>query len=60
MKDVVVFGEPGTKFYIILKGVMQVEIPNTQIEDRYAKWLEYQILKEWKKKTFDVKVEQAK
>ena len=32
-EKVVIYGEPGFKFYIILKGVVSIQVPNPQIED---------------------------
>lgn len=52
-------GDIGDKFYIILKGVVSVKVPNPAIKNRYSLWKEYQQLKEWKENVFDLRVRQA-
>ena len=47
MQNVINYGEVGDKFYIMLKGIASVIIPNSAIKDRAVKWREYKSLLEW-------------
>lgn len=49
-------GEKGDKFYIIIKGLLSVEVPNRQISDWVAEKRYFQSLKTWKE-GFDKKLE---
>ena len=53
MENVIEFGDQGDNFYIILKGVVAIEIPNPNIQDRDIKWKDFQMLKKWKEDDFD-------
>ena len=56
---VINYGELGDKFYIVLKGVVKVLIPNDTIPDRAVKWKNYMFLKDWKRDVYDVSVVKA-
>ena len=60
MQNCMNFGEKGNKFYIILKGVVSVQIPNQQIKNLQLKRKDYASLLDWKKTWFDPKAEAAK
>jgi hypothetical protein len=60
MEKVVNYGEHGDKFYIIILGVVSVQIPNMSIKNWVHHRKEYQYLKSWKKNEYDVKVERAR
>ena len=53
-------GDEGDKFYIIVQGVVSVQIKNDQIKERMFKRREYDQLLKWKGEVFDPKVEKAK
>jgi signal-transduction protein with cAMP-binding, CBS, and nucleotidyltransferase domain len=55
-EKVVNFGDDGDKFYIILKGVVSVQIRNPRIQDYRLQEREYNKLKEWKRDEFDPKL----
>lgn len=44
LSSVITYGEVGDKFFIVLKGVVRVMIPNKYIQDRALKWNDYQSL----------------
>jgi len=46
-------GENGTKFYIILKGVVSVQIRNPAISDYAMMQREFKNVKAWKEEEFD-------
>ena len=48
MKNVCQIGDFGNKFYIVLRGVLSVQIPNPTIKDRREKLKEFEELKEWR------------
>ena len=54
------YGEHGDKFYIIIRGVVSVQIPNMSIKSWIHHRKEYQYLKEWKKNEYDPKVDKAR
>ena len=57
MDEIIKFGDTDArKFYLIVSGVVQVEIPNMQnIYGWLGKWKDYQKLLEWEEKVFDPK-----
>tara|TARA_B110000285_G_C15055044_1_gene579102 strand:+ start:123 stop:725 length:603 start_codon:yes stop_codon:yes gene_type:complete len=55
-EKVVNFGDEGDKFYIILKGVVSVQIQNPSIKDYRLVERDFNKLKEWKKDEFDPKL----
>jgi CRP-like cAMP-binding protein len=60
MENVMCHGDAGDKFYIILKGVVSIHIPNPAIKDRIHNWRKYNKLKKWKLSEFDPRVEISK
>ena len=46
-------GDEGDKFYIIIQGVVSVQVTNEKIQERLFKRREYEQLKKWKKDVFD-------
>jgi hypothetical protein len=50
------YGEKGEKFYIVVKGLLSVEIPNPSIKKWKAERKDYEQLLSWKK-DFDKKTE---
>ena len=60
MTNVFNYGEVGDKFYIILRGVVSINTPNSAIKDRAVKFKDYQLLLEWKENEFDKKAESCK
>ena len=60
MDKVINYGEKGDKFYIIIRGVVSVQIPNMSIKSWMHHRKEYDYLKEWKKNEYDVKVDKAR
>ena len=48
IENVIQFGDIGDNFYIILKGVVAVEVPNPLIKDRDMKAKDFEMLKRWK------------
>jgi hypothetical protein len=60
MKNVIDYGEVGDNFYILLKGVVSVQIPNPAIRDRAVKRKDYDKLLAWKKEEFDPRAEKAR
>ena len=59
MREVIKYGDKGDKFYIILKGVTSVKVPNPEIMDRAAKLKDFQFFKFWKENIFDPKAKKA-
>ena len=53
-------GETGNDYYIIVKGVVSIQIPNPSIVDRTIKLRDYKRLQKWMDQEFSVKMEQAK
>ena len=53
-------GDIGDKFYVIIKGVVSVHVPNPAIKDRAVKYRNFQNLMEWRDNEFQKKVEEAK
>ena len=53
MKEVINYGEDGTKFYIILKGVVSVSIPNPDIKSFNLELNRFQNLLKWKETDYD-------
>lgn len=60
MSNVMNHGDRADNFYIILRGIASVLVPNLAIKDRSVKWRDFQKLKEWKEKDFDIRAEEAK
>ena len=60
MDKAVNYGEKGDQFYIIIRGVVSIQIPNSSIKDWIHHRKEYEKLKEWKKFKYDPKVEKAR
>jgi hypothetical protein len=69
MDEVVTFGEEGDKFYVIIKGVVSVLIPNPSAVSQAGipKGMtitmmkrEYDNVLKWKKHVFDIRMEEAK
>jgi hypothetical protein len=59
-KNVVTYGEIGTKFYVIIKGVVGILIKNPAISDWKAKKIDYDNLKRWEKNVLSLKILDAK
>lgn len=59
-KNVITFGETGTKFYMIIKGVVSVEVRNPQIQDWTVAKRDYEKLKAWKRVNLDPRILKAK
>jgi hypothetical protein len=53
MDNIIEFGESGDKFYIILLGVVSINIPNPKIQSWGIKRRRYQQLLQWKQEVFD-------
>ena len=50
----------GDEFFIIIKGVVSVQIPNnTTIKDWAVKKKDYKMLQEWKRTVFDIKAQEV-
>lgn len=60
MQDVVKFGEPGDKFYVIIQGVCSVMLPNSAINNWDFQIKDFNNLQSWKNDVFDPKVEEFK
>ena len=60
MQKAVTYDEHGETFFIIIKGVCQVQIPNPTIKDWKSRHKDYQTLLSWKESHFDHKIEEAK
>ena len=60
MDYVMNIGDQGDKFFIIIQGVVSVQIHNLTIPQRMFKRREYDKLLQWKRDEFDPKVEIAK
>ena len=56
---VITYGDLGSTFYILMKGLCSVHIPNPAIDGWKLRYREYKSLKQWKE-SFDEKVEKAK
>ena len=59
MQDCMKYGEKGNKFYIMLRGVVSVMVPNSQIRSLPIKRKDFNYLLEWKKNHFDPKAKKA-
>ena len=59
-ENIITYGDPGSEFYIILKGLVGVQIPNPKVKEWKLKRRDYQSLLEWKHSYFDPKVAIAK
>jgi len=57
---VMTYGEHGSEFYIIIKGVVSVNVPNPIIADWSVKYRDYKSLLKWKEQEFELKVQKAK
>ena len=53
------YGDIGDKFYLILRGVVSVEIPNPSILDWKSKNEEYMRLKKWRETVMESKIQKA-
>ena len=53
MKEVINYGEDGIKFYIILKGVVSVSIPNPDIKSFNLELNRFKNLLKWKETDYD-------
>jgi hypothetical protein len=53
------FGDIGDKFYMILKGIVSIQVPNQKVKNWDFYWNQYSKLKEWKS-NFDLRVEESK
>jgi hypothetical protein len=60
MNNVFEYGDSADDFFIILRGVVSVQIPNPSIVDNAVKRKDYEALLEWKKNIFDPRVEISK
>ena len=52
MENVIEFGDLGQNFYIVLKGVVAIEVPNEKIKNRAIKFKDYEMIKKWEKDEF--------
>lgn len=59
-ETVINYGDIGDQFFIILKGVVSVHIPNPNIEQRHTKKRDFERLLKWKKEDFDLRVKAFK
>ena len=55
----VTYGEVGNEFFLILKGLVSIQIPNPAVPEWKIKWRDYQKLLDWKKSTFDPRAAQG-
>ena len=46
-ENVCKYGEPGDKFYIIIKGLCGMQIPNPKIKDWRSQSFRHKMLQEW-------------
>jgi hypothetical protein len=60
MDEIINYGEIGDKFYIIIRGVVSIQIPNMSIKNWASHRKEFQFLKDWKKNEYNPKVEKAR
>ena len=60
MTNVCQIGDFGDKFYIVLRGVLSIRIPNPTVKDRAKKMKEHEELKVWKRDVWLSKVSVAK
>ena len=60
MQNCINFGETGNKFYIILKGVVSVQIPNPNLKDKALIERDFNNLKIWMKEEFEPRVNAAR
>jgi CRP-like cAMP-binding protein len=60
LNDIYSQGDENDKFYVILRGVVQVLVPNPAIKGRALLYREYKNLLQWKKEEFDPLVELSK
>jgi hypothetical protein len=58
-KNVMKFGEIGDKFYIIVKGLVSIKIPNPSIKDWKQEHKHYKSLLEWKNKHLEPMIDDA-
>jgi len=58
-EKVITYGDIGRTFYILMKGLCSVQVPNPAIDGWKLRYREYNSLKQWKE-SFDEKVEKAK
>lgn len=60
LSKIIEYGEKANHFYIIIKGVVTVRIPNPEIQDWSFKRRDYLNLLKWKKDILDPRIEIAK
>jgi hypothetical protein len=60
LSKIIEYGEKANHFYIIIKGVVTVRIPNPEIQDWSFKRRDYMNLLKWKKDILDPRIEIAK
>lgn len=58
-QNVCQYGDKGDKFYIVLKGLTSVQIPNPLINNWHLHRKKYMELLEWKKEYLDPKIDHA-
>ena len=57
----VTYGETGETYYIILKGLCQVEIPNSEVVNNWHRlFKDYNSLKEWRKEKLETRIKAEK
>jgi hypothetical protein len=49
------YGENGDEFFIIIEGVVRIQLPNKTVKDWTVLRRDYKFLLDWKKKIFDPK-----
>lgn len=54
------YGEFGDEFFIIIEGVVRIQLPNKTVKDWTVLRRDYKFLLDWKKKIFDPKAQIAK
>lgn len=59
-QNVITHGDNGNKFYIILKGVVSVQIPNPNMPDRALYERDFENIKKWMRNEFEPRVKIAK
>jgi hypothetical protein len=57
---VIQYGDKGDKFYILLLGVVSINIPNPEIKNWDWQRRTFLELERWKREVFDKKIDQAK
>lgn len=60
LENIVEYGDEANHFYIIIKGVVSIFIPNPEIADWSVKRRDYLKLLDWKKNQLDPRIEKAK